>query len=190
MLNRSSIRPLLIVLLAFYLVLAACGSGAGDSADGGGSQEPEQTTTGDDESEQTTTGDTQDLEAIATLTIDGEPYTFVGVRGGSVLNDDFYCFVGTTGGMNATLALEGDDESELRFTFLPDDADPTTLDQKSVTAEIPGDFEHTLHDGGQSEDIEVLDFTVTDDSFTVSATIQFEELVSGVEHEGMLEASC
>lgn len=106
------------------------------------------------------------------------------------MNDEFYCFVGTSGSMNATLALDGDDESELRFDFLPDEADPSTLGHKSVTAEIPADFEHTLRDGGQSRDIEVQGFTVTDDSFTVSATILLEESISGVEHEGTLEASC
>lgn len=178
--HLSGFRPMLAILLAIGLVLSACGGGSSDGpTDDGGSDTPEQTST----------GGAEEMETVATLTVDGEPYTFVGVKGGSVLNDDFYCFVGTSGGLNATLALEGDVESELRFTFLPDEDDPSALDG-SVTAVISEDFEHALRDGGQGRDIVTNDFTVTDDSFTLSATISIEESVSGNEHEGTLEASC
>lgn len=178
--HAKGLRNVLALLLAVGLVLSACG---GDSSDGPTDND------GTDAHEEESTGGSGEMETVATLTVDGEPYTFVGVKGGSVLSDDFYCFVGTSGGLNATLALEGDVESELRFTFLPDEENPSGLDG-SVTAVIPDDFEHALRDGGRTRDIEIHDFTVTDDSFTISASIAIAESVSGDEHEGTLEASC
>lgn len=184
MFGGGRVRPLLGLLFAAILALSACGgSDSGSGADGPVSDDTEQPPASD------SGGGAGDMETVATLTIDGEPYTFVGVKGGSVLNDDFYCFVGTTGGVNARLAQEGDADSELRFILLPDEDDPSLVGG-TVTAEIPADFEHTLHDGGQTKDIQVQDLTITGDSFSISATISFGEMVSGTEHEGTLEATC
>ena len=166
-------RGLLYVLLLIGLVLSACGGGSGSPSGDDGSDGPDQAATG-------TSGD---LETVATLTIDGTPYTFVGIKGGSVVSDDFYCFVGTIEGVSGKLALEGDDGSTLRFTLGISSASGV------VTAVLPDDFEHTLHARGLNQDFEFDDFSVTDNSFSVSATILMADGRGG-EYDATLEISC
>lgn len=178
--RRGPIR--LLVLLA--LALAACGgNGSADPTADVGSEAGPQSSQPSDEG---TSGDL-DLETIATLTVDGVSYTFVGIKGGSVLNDDSYCFVGTTGALIADLALEGDTETELRFNLVPDEGDPSNW-EANLTAVIPADFDHNLLDDNNA--IDVQDSNVDGSSYTVSATLPLVEVASGVEHEGVLEASC
>lgn len=170
----SGSRGLLCVLFLIGLVLSACGGGPSGSPGDDGSEGPDQATTG-------TSGD---METVATLTIDGEPYTFVGVKGASVVSEDFYCFVGTSGHVSGKLALEGDDGSTLRFNFGPSGSDG------DVSAVLPEDFESAVRDGGRNQDIEVQDFSVTDESFSFSATILMKEDGSSTEYDGALEVSC
>ena len=167
----SGARRLPCVLFSIGLVLSACGGGSGSPAGDVGFDDPDQAST----------GNSGGLETVATLTIDGEPYTFVGVKGASVVSEDFYCFVGTSGDVSGMLALNGDDESTLRFS--------SSGSSWSVTAVLPDDFENTLRDGGRSQDIEVHDFSVTDNSFSVSATILMED-GTGAEYDATLEAAC
>lgn len=182
----SRSRVFLAAMLAICLTLSACGDSDADSpADNGEAAADDSGESGD--SAEPAPSDSDDLETVATLTVDGEPYTFVGVKGGSVLNDDFYCFVGTSGAMIGTLALDGADESELRFNFYPDSSDPSEW-ELNLTAVIPADFENNLLD--DNAEVEVQDFTIGDGSFSVSATFPLTAIISGDEHTGTLEASC